>query len=343
MISDSPQVSVIIPNRNYARTLALCLRSVMAQSYAPVEVLVVDDGSTDDSVQVARSFGAGVISTGGGEGVAVGRNLGAAHAHGEVLFFLDSDVALAPDALANAVAQLRSDPEAGAVCGIEDPEPLVRDSLVEEYRTLQYHYWEISSQGVISFLCPAMVAMPAAVFADVGHFNPALRHTEEVDYGQRLSQRYRVVLTAAVHGAHDHDATLRVLLYKLFHRGRLRIPAYVRARRFARGYETAARVWGCVAAALALPSLAALVLGPLWAALPVALVLASLACDAGMYRFVIRRRGVAFGVYFAAVHYLVNVTIAVAAGTGAVQWLCSNKFRRLYEAAPGHLNQPVTT
>jgi glycosyltransferase involved in cell wall biosynthesis len=334
MASETPPlVSVIIPNRDYARTLALCLRSVAAQTYPHAEVIVTDDGSTDDSVTIAKEAGAQVVHTAGGQGVAAARNLGAAHANGEILFFLDSDVALAADAVANAVTVLRSDPGIGAVCGVEDPEPLIRDSLVEEYRTLQYHYWEISSQGVISFLCPAMVAMPAAVFSEVGPFNTRLRHTEEVDYGQRVSRRYQVLLTAMVHGAHDHDASLRLLLRKLFQRGRMRIPAYTRARRFARGYETAPRAAACMAALLTVPGMAALALGPEGLAVPAALGLASLALDASMYRYVVARRGPLFGLFFAAVHYLVNVTIGAAVVTGMAQWVCSASFRRAYDAA----------
>jgi glycosyltransferase involved in cell wall biosynthesis len=331
MSSATPLVSVVIPNRNYSSVLGLCLQALRAQTLQPAEVIVADDGSTDDSVAVATSWGATVVHTPGARGSAVARNTGAAHAHGDILFFLDSDVALAPDALANAVVLLQADPRIGAVCGIEDPEPLIRDSLIEEYRTLQYHYWEISSLGVISFLCSAMVAIPATVFAEVGPFNTRLRHTEEVDYGQRVSEHYQVVLTAKVHGAHDHDASLRLLLRKLFNRGRMRIPAYLRARRLARGYETASRVWACAAAMLAVLSLPGLLIGPAWAALPAGLAVASLALDAGMYRFVVRRRGLAFGLYFTVVHFVVNLTIAVAVAAGGMQWVCSKSFRRVYD------------
>ena len=327
---DRPLVSVIIPNYNYAATLKLCIPAVLGQTYDNLEVIMVDDGSTDDSVAIARSFGVRVVHTGGRRGVSTGRNIGAAHAAGEVLFFLDSDVELARDAVEQAVAALHRDPGIGALCGIEDPEPLIRDSRVEEYRALQYHYWELSAEGVITFLCPAMLAIPARVFEDVGPFNVRLRHTEEVDYGQRVSAKYRVVLTRAVHGRHDHDASLRLLLRKLFTRGRMRVPLYASTRKFDRGYEKAQRVWAALLAALGAVTLPVAALGPLWLLLPAALAAASMACDTGMYLFVLRRRGIIFAIYFTAVHYLVNVTIAVSAGVGLVNWLCSASFRGIY-------------
>jgi glycosyltransferase involved in cell wall biosynthesis len=323
-------VSVIIPNYNYAATLKLCIPAVLRQTHPNLEVIMVDDGSTDDSVAIAESHGVRVVHTGGRCGVAAGRNLGAAHARGQVLFFLDSDVELADDAVAQAAARLGADPGIGALCGIEDPEPLIRDSLVEEYRALQYHYWERSAEGDITYLCPAMLAIPAHVFADVGPFNTRLRHTEEVDYGQRVSERYRVVLTGAVHGRHDHDASLRLLLRKLFDRGRMRIPLYARTRKFDRGYEKARRVWASLLAGLCLAALPAAALGPWWLALPAALAAASIACDVGMYRFVLRRRGLPFTLYFTAMHYVVNVTIAFAAGVGLLNWLSSRSFRGIY-------------
>ncbi|HEY0697503.1 MAG TPA: glycosyltransferase family 2 protein [Micromonospora sp.] len=330
-----PLVSVIVPNYNYAPSLPLCLRALKAQTYQPVEIIVVDDCSTDDSVEIARSLGVRVIRRDTNGGCAAARNTGAAEARGEILFLVDSDVMVEPDAIEKAVAILDADPSIGAVCGIEDPVPLIRDSRLEEYRALQFHYWSASSEGDVSFLFPAMCAIPRKVFAEVGEFNTRLKQTEEVDYGHRLSQRYRIRLTSVVRGRHDHDHDLRTLLRKLFPRGRARIPLYARRRRFAKGFETGSRAWGSLAAAAGvLAAGVPFVLGPLWALLPAGLLAASVAADAGMYRFVLSRRGPAFLLYFTAVHLVVNLTIAVAAGTGVVQWLLSDRFRQLYDVAP---------
>lgn len=150
MPNDGPLVSVIVPNYNYGASLALCLRAIQEQTYQPLEIVLVDDCSTDDSVAVAAGLGIRAVSTGVNSGVAVARNLGAEHAAGELLVFVDSDVALAPDAVSNAVAVLRNDPSLGAVCGVYEPHPLIRDSLVEEYRSLQQYYLLIESEGPLS-------------------------------------------------------------------------------------------------------------------------------------------------------------------------------------------------
>lgn len=342
-MSSPPSVSMIVPNYNGARTLELCLRSVLAQDHRPLEVIVVDDRSTDDSVAVAERLGVRVVRAPTNGGCGAARNLGAGHAGGDVLFFLDSDVALAPDAVSSALRLLDGDPAIGAVCGVEDPAPLIDDGPVKRFRAIQYHYWSVSSEGVVSFLFPNICAIRAELFAELGPFDPTLRHTEEVDYGYRLSRRHRILLTSSVHGWHDHDDRLFVLLRKLFHRGRLRVPLYARARRFATGFETANRAYGSVAALLAvLTAPLPVVAGPLAVVVPVLLLAASMACDAGMYRFVLRLRGPGFLLYFGLMQFLVNVTIAVSVAAGVAQWLVSSRFRGMY-ADPGRLlTRPAT-
>jgi glycosyltransferase involved in cell wall biosynthesis len=331
----NPTVSVIVPNFNGEKVLPLCLEAISRQSYSIHEVVVVDDCSTDGSVDIAGLAGARVLHTPVNSGVAVARNTGAAAATGEILFFVDSDVALASDAVANAVAMLTADSGIGAVCGIDDPDPLICDSNIKAYRALQHHYWTNSTVGPVSFLLSAMFAIRARVFAEIGFFNPALRYTEEVDFGHRLNQSYTLLATPAIHGQLDHDRLLWPLLRKLFHRGRLRMPLYLRKRRFAQGYETSVRAWGSVAALLAVLALPLpVLLGAAWLAVPVLLLATSLACDAGMYRFVYRRRGPAFTGFYASVHFLVNLVIIGSVTVGLMQCLTSPRFRALYDAQP---------
>lgn len=343
MSSDRPLVTVIVPNYNYSSTLGRCLRAIRAQTYSPLEILVADDCSTDDSVAVAKSMGGvNVVSTPRNSGQAVARNLGAAHARGEILFFVDSDLVIEPDAVANAVAVLTADPKVGAICGIEDPIPLIRDKMIKEYRALQYHYWCLTPSGIISVLPSYMFAIRAEVFAEVGPFDPRLRWSEEVEFGHRLSRNYQVRLTAKMRGRHDPDASLRGLVRKLFHRGRVRVPLYARKKEFDEGFETASRVGSSVAAFLAVVSVVLpVVFGWPWALAPVLLFAVSIGADAGMYRFVLAERGPLFLAYYAGVHFLVNLTISAAAIAGILQWMTSREFRRMYDDPPKPLSRPV--
>ncbi|WP_103502237.1 MULTISPECIES: glycosyltransferase family 2 protein [unclassified Streptomyces] len=326
-----PLVSVVIPNYNYRDSIGLCVDAALRQTYEPLEVIVVDDHSTDDSLEIARRRDVTVLQTPRNSGVAVARNTGAAAASGEVLFFVDSDVALRPDAVEKAVEELLAHPEYGAVCGIYEDQPLIRDSVVEECRVLQAYCWRMESLGTVSFLFSSLTAIPRSVFQRVGPFNPRLRQTEEVEYGERMSEHYQIRVTPHVLGRHDDDHRLLPLLRKLFRRARLRVPLFARRRRFAKGFETASRSLAAVAALGAVVTLPLVLAGPAWLLVPVALAGLSVAGDPSMYRYVLKRRGPRFLVVFTAVAFATNVAISTGIAAGALQWLVSARFRRLYD------------
>ena len=109
-------VSVVIPTYNRARTLRGAIESVLSQTYASVEVIVVDDGSSDDTRAVAMSYGPRVryVWQQNG-GVSAARNTGFSAARGEFIALLDSDDEFLPWKVAAQVAVMRADPEVGLV------------------------------------------------------------------------------------------------------------------------------------------------------------------------------------------------------------------------------------
>lgn len=110
-----PLVSVVIPAYNAATFLPQAIRSVLAQTYANYETIVVDDGSTDSSAHVARDFGRAVrLVSGVHKGVSAARNLGVKAAVGELIAFLDADDLWSPSKLSAQVAALESEPLAVA-------------------------------------------------------------------------------------------------------------------------------------------------------------------------------------------------------------------------------------
>jgi glycosyltransferase involved in cell wall biosynthesis len=112
-----PLVTVVIPNHNYARFLGAAIESALDQTYARIEVVVVDDGSTDDSRGVIASFGKrirSVLQENGGQSSA---NLaGWRAAKGDILLFLDADDALRRDAVERVVGAIGRDTAAVQFC-----------------------------------------------------------------------------------------------------------------------------------------------------------------------------------------------------------------------------------
>ena len=105
MTGTLPTISVVIPCYNQARYLADAIRSVREQTHQPIECIVVDDGSTDRTSEVAAELGARVLHQPNG-GVSAARNAGLSAARGELVVFLDADDVLLRDALARGATAL---------------------------------------------------------------------------------------------------------------------------------------------------------------------------------------------------------------------------------------------
>ena len=315
-VAGKPTISVVIPNYNSAKTLPLCLASAYAQTYPPIEVIVVDDASTDNSRDLVAATDAVLLAQPVNRGVSAARNAGAATARGDVLFFLDADVALAPDALAAAVAELSADPGCGCVYGVYADRPLLDDGPVEWYRVLHLHHALSRATGTTATAVFALAAVPRAVFEELGGFDEGLRAAEDDDYSERLLPRYRIRRSPAMVGYHDESDRLLPTLRE----------QYCRAMLMPRAVHNRLRPDALVVnrgSALAAAALAVLTSPlPLWwpplAAVPIALLGAFAAADPGLARFVRARKGTAFLAYFLVVHLLVNLSLVAGAATG---WL----------------------
>src|SRR5579864_8740685 len=112
----APQVSVVIPAYNAARFLGDAIQSVLNQTYSNFEVVVVNDGSTDDTESVVRSFGDRLFYVKqANKGVSAARNEGIKRARGQYVAFLDSDDVWLPTKLAEQIPFLEQNPEVGLV------------------------------------------------------------------------------------------------------------------------------------------------------------------------------------------------------------------------------------
>lgn len=113
----NPLVSIIITNYNYGRYLAEAIESALAQTWQDREILFIDDGSTDDSVDIARRYPITVL-TQKNSGVCIARNNALSLARGEYVMFLDADDRLVPTAVERMLERLRHAPsDVGYVYG----------------------------------------------------------------------------------------------------------------------------------------------------------------------------------------------------------------------------------
>lgn len=169
----TPTVSVVVPVFNGARFLGDALDSVFAQRCPPSEVIVVDDGSTDGSGELARARGVCVLVQPNG-GMAAARNAGVASSRGELIAFLDHDDVWLPGKLERQVAALREEPELGIVYAHAE-------LAVEPGARLPRWLREYADRPMPGYL-PSTLLVRRQVFDAVGGFDPAFAVGADSDW-----------------------------------------------------------------------------------------------------------------------------------------------------------------
>ena len=210
----APRISVVIPVYNDAASLVDCLAALRAAATADTEIIVVDDASTDGSASLAERAGVTVIRLPRNSGPAVARNYGAARAQGEILFFVDSDVAVAPDAVRRVLALFDQRPEVAGVFGSYDTTPRA-PGLVSQYRNLLHHFVHQQANSEAATFWAGCGAMRRSIFALVDGFDEGAfgRAIEDIELGYRVRRAgHRIFLDKGLLGKHLKAWTLRSLI-----------------------------------------------------------------------------------------------------------------------------------
>lgn len=191
-----PNISVILPVHNAESYLIQCLLSLSKTNPPPHEIIVVADGCTDRSAQSAQEAGVRVVSLPVRRGPAHARNIGASHAQGEILFFVDADITIPPDAFAQIRRAFQQDPSLMALFGSYDDEP-GEDNFLSQYKNLFHHYIHQISQEEASTFWSGCGAIRRTVFWELGGFQESYRKPsiEDIELGYRLKHAgYRIRL-----------------------------------------------------------------------------------------------------------------------------------------------------
>jgi glycosyltransferase involved in cell wall biosynthesis len=188
-------VSVVIPAYNYGRYLAEAIDSVLAQTHRPLEIIVVDDGSTDETAEVIASYGERIRAIRqANAGVSAARNTGIDAARGEYLAFLDADDTWYPRKLELQMARFEAEPSLGLVhAGLEvvDGEGRMLAVMTRGHQGSISHNLLRLQQDVL--VGPgSSIVVPRRVAQEVGGFDERLAPSEDWDFCYRIAVRYHV-------------------------------------------------------------------------------------------------------------------------------------------------------
>lgn len=217
----SLSVSVVMTSYNYGQYLKTTIESVLNQTLPAREVIIIDDGSTDDSAEVAAAFGERVkFVAQENQGVCAARNNGAKRASGDVIAFMDSDDIWRPEKLAKQIKAFEADSEVGIVsCGIRFFNP--QGETIVEYNEGMNGY---CARDILLYEKPVLnttasaIAVRRDVFERIGGFdeNRALFSAEDREFCYRaalvskLAFVPEILVDYRIHGGNGHLNILRM-------------------------------------------------------------------------------------------------------------------------------------
>ncbi len=188
-------LSIVIPSYNSSKTITKLIESISNSKEKPYEVILVDDHSSDNSMKtiIANYPWIKVIKLNKNSGPSRARNIGSVIANKEIIFFLDSDVVLTPNAIGVIEERHRKNPEIAGLQGRYHWEA-ANPALFPSYKALVNHFWffNTSTKTEVNFLVTYACTIKKNILFETGGFNEMYKGADVEDYelGYRISEKY---------------------------------------------------------------------------------------------------------------------------------------------------------
>ena len=211
------KISIIIPNRNAGTTIGACLKAALASNYKNFEVIVVDDCSSDNSLEVIKQFPCKCIQLTDHSGASIARNVGVQHSSGDILFFTDADCLLKEDNLMIAVEIFLSAGSNVIIGGTYTKQP-VDDTFFSRFQSVFIHYSESRNAESPGYLATHAMIISALDFKQsdgfAENFLPIL---EDVEFSHRMRRKgYRLMLNPRIQVRHIFGYALKESMKNAF-------------------------------------------------------------------------------------------------------------------------------
>ena len=210
-------ISIIIPNRNGGAFIGKCLEAVFSTRYGRYEVIVVDDCSEDDSVEIIGKFPCRLIRLEKHSGASKARNTGAFHSTGQILFFTDADCLVREDTLSAVAAAIAGYGPDAVIGGTYTVEPYDR-GFFSRFQSLFIHYSEAKNAGNPDYVAGHAMAIDAETFRRSRGFpEDFLPLIEDVEFSHRLRKNgCRLVVDPRIQVRHIFNFSLLRSLQNAF-------------------------------------------------------------------------------------------------------------------------------
>jgi glycosyltransferase involved in cell wall biosynthesis len=200
-----PKLSVIIPVYNAEDTFRDTLDSLFASKFKDFEVVLVDDASTDSSMEIARDYDCRVLTMEKNSGPSAARNRGASQARADILFFTDSDVIIQPVTIEKIMKVFEDNPDSSALIGCYTIDTPCSD-FFSTFKNLVHHYTHKHSLDVAITFWAGCGAIRKEAFQSVNGFNEEYKTAciEDIELGYRLTAAgHKILLVKNINVTHN--------------------------------------------------------------------------------------------------------------------------------------------
>ena len=206
--SQLPKLTVIVPLYNKVKEVERSLRSIFSQTISEYELLIIDGGSNDGSLNVIAAYledSRVRLIHQRSKGLPAARNEAIAQAQGELIAFLDADDEWHPDYLETIVRLYNTYPGAGIYatayerCAISYSKPSPLKGLPKPWEGYLDSWFNVYVESGFPPFCPCSVALHRDVFSKAGYFNPNSRMSEDVEMWVKVAYHCPIVFTTEIH------------------------------------------------------------------------------------------------------------------------------------------------
>ena len=214
----APNVSVIVTTKNEDRNIGACLESVIEQTMPPLEMIVVDNFSEDQTIKIAKQFGAKVYQLGPERSAQ--RNYGVEQAQGKYILYLDADMRLSTKVIENCVKRCKEDTK---ITGVYIPEIIIGTGFWIKVRRFERSFYDGTVIDAVRFV-------PKDSFQKVAGFDLRFTGPEDWDFDKKIRQLGKTIVADA-HLLHDE--------------GNFNLQHYLNKKRYySKGFDIYSEKWG---------------------------------------------------------------------------------------------------
>jgi len=320
-------ISVVIPTYNAGDYLPGLLDSIFKQAIEDMEVIIVDDCSTDNTIEVAEQYPVRIIKMERNGGPARARNRGVREAKGEIIFFLDSDVIVLDGTIREVKRYFEENPSAKCVIGICSTEPLNK-GFVPSYMAMFEYIHLIGRQfQSVSVFAPRCGAIRREFFLQIGGYDENYRgaDVEDFELARRINRVDRIILNPRIMVKHQF-ADFRQILKIYRRRTIMWVHLFFREKKLDNAGPTSPS--NGIAAICALGSFLSLCATPFIRGASLLFLVSSLiyiSCNLRWWNFMRKEAGVFFAIRAMILNYFLGIEIVLSALYGVISYPFSRK------------------